>query len=114
MKQRLLVMNGQRLIQSEHAGQWTVDKVDKAGAIKPGIYDIHLATLADKAVDYVGLILHADKDHLYQQVGKKFIKHELDSFTKIPDMGSSASIKYEQDRAVVSVASLKLGRKLSR
>jgi hypothetical protein len=49
MKQRLLVMNGQKLLQSEHAGQWQVDKVEKAGVIRPGIYNIYLATPADPA-----------------------------------------------------------------
>ena len=47
--QRLLVMNGQRLLQSEQGGQWNTDKVEKAGTIKPGIYNIHLSAQADKA-----------------------------------------------------------------
>ena len=38
MKQRLLVMNGQKLVQSEQGGQWVTSKVEKAGAIKPGLY----------------------------------------------------------------------------
>jgi hypothetical protein len=33
MKQRLLVMNGQRLVQIEKEGQWATDKVDKAGPV---------------------------------------------------------------------------------
>ena len=34
MKQRLLVMNGQRLVQSEQGGQWNTDKVEK-GVVSP-------------------------------------------------------------------------------
>lgn len=34
-KQRVLVMNGQRVLQSEEAGKWKNDNVDKAGSIKP-------------------------------------------------------------------------------
>ncbi len=70
MKQRLLVMNGQKLLQSEQGGQWATTKVEKAGAIKPGIYNIHLAMPADKVKSHDGLVLHLDKEHLYQQVGK--------------------------------------------
>ena len=36
MKERLLVMNGQRIVQAEKDGAWTNQKVDKAGALKPG------------------------------------------------------------------------------
>jgi hypothetical protein len=54
MKQRLLVMNGQRIVQSEQGGAWTIEKVDKAGAIKPGIYNLHTALPADKSQRYVG------------------------------------------------------------
>ena len=57
MKQRLLVMNGQRIVQAEQEGAWANQKVDKAGALKPeqrqgilcgnvaDLYKIDLATL---------------------------------------------------------------------
>ncbi len=115
MKQRLLVMNGQKLLQSEQGGQWATTKVDKAGAIKPGIYNLHLAMLADKAKSHDGLVLHLDKEHLYQQVGKVFIRHALEDFGKAPDIGSIASIRYDGNRAVVVVAaSVKQSRGLKR
>jgi hypothetical protein len=31
MKQRLLVMNGQKIVQHEQEGRWQNDKVEKAG-----------------------------------------------------------------------------------
>jgi hypothetical protein len=114
MKQRLLVMNGQRLVQNEQEGQWITNKVEKAGTIKPGIYNIHLAILADKAKIYDGVILYADRDLLYQQVGKAFVKHELKDFGKAPEMGKNSSIKYDGDTAIVTLSSIKLGRGLSR
>ncbi|MGZ4823088.1 MAG: KfrB domain-containing protein [Terriglobales bacterium] len=95
MKQRLLVMNGQRLVQTEQGGQWATDKVEKAGAVKPGIYNIHFALDADKSRTYDGPILHADSEHVYQQVGKSsFVKHALGDFEKVPEIGSNASITY--------------------
>jgi cell filamentation protein len=114
MKQRLLVMNGQKLLQSEQGGQWATTKVDKAGSIKPGIYNIHLAMPADKAKSHDGLVLHLDKEHLYQQVGKVFIRHALEDFGKAPETGSSASISYDGDKAIVAVASVKQSRGLKR
>lgn len=114
MKQRLLVMNGQRLLQKENEGQWEIEKVDKAGAIKPGIYNIHLATQADKANTYDGVVLHSDKDYVYQKVGKNYIKHDRKSFDKIPVNGSMFSIKYNGDTAIISASSIKQSRGLSR
>jgi len=114
MKQRLLVMNGQRLVQSEQGGQWNTDKVEKAGLIKPGIYNIHLSALADKAKTEDGVILHVDRDYIYQQVGKNFVKHDRVDFDKVPEIGSNSTIKYENGKAVVSSSSIKLSRGLSR
>ncbi|MFC3658459.1 KfrB domain-containing protein, partial [Xanthomonas hyacinthi] len=88
MKQRLLVMNGQRLVQSEQGGRWATDKVEKAGTIKPGIYNIHLSTKADKSQSHDGVIVHADKDHVYQQVGKHFVQHDRANFDKVPEIGA--------------------------
>lgn len=114
MKQRLLVMNGQRLVQSEQGGGWATDKVEKAGGIKPGIYNIHLSTQADKAKSHDGVIIHADNENIYQQAGKNFIKHNRDDFDKVPEIGSNSSIKYEGEKATVTPSSIKLGRGLSR
>ena len=47
MKERLLVMNGQRIVQAEKDGAWTNQKVDKAGALKPGIYNLYTAQAAE-------------------------------------------------------------------
>ena len=114
MKQRLLVMNGQKLLQSERAGQWQVDKVEKAGAIKPGIYNIYLATAADPAGTHVGVVLHADTEFVYQHVGKAFVRHDHASFDQVPALGAQVRIRYQDHQAVVTAAAVKLGQKLSR
>lgn len=114
MKQRLLVMNGQRLVQVEKEGQWATDKVEKAGPVKPGIYNIHLAIQADKTKTHEGTIVHQDRTHVYQQIGKSFVKHALSDFDKVPGIGSNSSIKYAHGAAQTSQsASLKLGRGIS-
>ena len=72
MKIRLIVMNGQRIIQREEEGKWQNYKVEKAGAIKPGIYNVYLATPAERRKTYEGVIVHAEDDAVYQQVGRGF------------------------------------------
>lgn len=112
MKQRLLVMNGQRLVQHEQDGTWDTVKVEKAGALKPGIYDIHLAARAEKSKAYDGPILYSDNDFVYQQVRKNFIKHDRPDFEKIPEIGSNTSVKYDNGKAVAMPSTIKLGRKI--
>ncbi len=114
MKQRLLVMNGQKLLQSEQGGEWATNKVEKAGGIKPGIYNLYLASASNKMNSYEGVVIHADRDVLYQQVGKNFVKHDIKAFEKIPDLGASLKIGYDESKAIVTQASVRLGRRLTR
>ncbi|WP_232422343.1 KfrB domain-containing protein [Methylosarcina fibrata] len=55
---------GQRTLQNEQDGAWTNQKVDKAGALKPGIYNLYLAEQADKTKRYDGVIVHVDSNHI--------------------------------------------------
>ena len=114
MKERLLVMNGQRIVQHEEGKDWLNDKVGSAGSIRPGIYNLYVASQPDKTKEYDGVILHTDKDNVYQQAGKVNIKHAKADFDKVPDVGVNSKIKYDQGRAIVSAASAKLSRGLSR
>ena len=114
MTQRVLVMNGQRLLQNEWGGQWVTSKVDKAGAIKPGIYDICRAVAADKAKTYDGVIVHVDGAGVYQQAGKTLIKHAAGDFAAVPGTGIDTSVRYEHGQAHSSSAGVSLGRKLGR
>ena len=112
-KQRLLVMNGHCLVQSEQGDKWMTDKVEKAKSLKPGLYNIYLATPADKSKTHDGLILRADQDHVYQQVAKVFIRHERADFEAVPDVGCQASIQYANGRAVAAPLSAKLRQVLA-
>jgi hypothetical protein len=115
MKQRLLVMNGQRILQGEHEGAWTNQKVDKAGELKPGIYNIYMAEKADKSKRYDGVVVHTDNDNVYQQIDKKFVMHSRHDFDLVPAMGSAKSISYnDQGKAVVSAEAVTLSRGRSR
>ncbi len=115
MKQRLLVMNGQRIVQTEQRGAWTNQKVDKAGDMKPGIYNLYMAQQADRSQRHDGMIVHADSNSVYQQIGKNFVMHSRSDFDKVPDIGSAKSITYNaQGKAQVGAEAVKLGRSRSR
>lgn len=112
MKQRLLVMNGSRIVQAEDGGAWQNKHVDKAGTLKPGIYNIFNASAADTKATYDGVIVHTDKDSVYQQTDKKeFVMHKTDNFDIVPKVGESKSIAYNQSgKAQIQAATEKLTR----
>ena len=113
-KERILVMNGQRLLQQEQGGEWITQKVSKAGRLKPGIYNAYLARDADPALQHAGIVFHADGSYVYQKEAQGIIRHPFHAFGSIPEYGRPVSISYEAGRAVAVDAPLSQGRKLSR
>ena len=108
-------MNGQRILQNDQEGAWTNQKVDKAGALKPGIYNLYLAEQADKTKRYDGAIVLVDSSHIYQQIEKNFIMHSRSDFDSVPVIGNVKSISYnDKGRAVVSSEAVKISRGRSR
>ena len=112
MKIRLIVMNGQRIVQHEEKGQWQNHKVEKAVGIKPGIYNVYLATPAEKHKTYEGLVVHADDDAVYQQIGKGFVMHARNELDKMPVVGGTYRIEHGASKATVTTVSAK--RRLAR
>lgn len=114
MKKRFLVMNGQRIVQIDQGGVWANEKVEKAGTLKPGIYNLYRAKEADKSKRHDGVIVHTDKNSVYQKVGSNFVMHPKSCFDIVPDVESATSISYnDEGRAVVAKAA-KLSRGRSR
>src|SRR5689334_3258086 len=107
MKTRLIVMNGQRIIQREEQGKWQNHQVEKAGPIKPGIYNIYLATPAEKRKTYEGVIVHADNDAVYQQVGRGFVMHARNNLDTVPLIGGTYRIEHGATKAIVTQVSAK-------
>lgn len=113
MKKRLVIMNGQKLVETEVQNGWKTIKVEKALGLKPGIYNLYNATQADKSKSYTGVILHSDKENIYQQVGKSYIKHSYSDFTKIPENGIAKSISYNKQGEASVNAEVKQGQRRS-
>ena len=105
-KQRIIVMNGQKILQTQNNNEWeTTGAIKKAEeGIKPGIYNIYLAKETSDKNQYEGQILLVDKDNgvFYQQVKKDFIVHQLKSADTKPVAGKDVVVQYDEDKAALT------------
>lgn len=103
-KQRIVVMNGQRIVQTEQGGEWKNVQVAKAGDLKAGIYNLYRADFALKTKESIGMILHTDNDYVYQQQGREVLRHDRKDFTVVPKPGALLSISYDDQAQAITVA----------
>ena len=105
-KDRIIVMNGSKLIESQKPDKsWDTKKVEPAGKLRAGIYNIFSAQDAgDKATQ--GMVVHADKDFVYQMVAQnRFVKHSSKKFEKVPDIGLNVAIESKNGKASTTTLS---------
>jgi hypothetical protein len=96
MKLRMIVMNGQRIIETEEDGAWKCQEVGKAGKLKPGIYNLYLSQHPDKSKRHDGVIIYSTDSYIYQKVGGLFIMHSLSDFHETsPEIGTKRCIVYD-------------------
>ncbi|MFH0785127.1 MAG: KfrB domain-containing protein [Pseudomonadota bacterium] len=96
MKLRVIVMNGQRIVEAEEDGDWKIQEVGKAGKLKPSIYNLYSSQQADKSKRHDGIIVHSVDSNIYQQVGEIIIMHLLSDFYEtLPEIGTNKSIVYD-------------------
>ncbi|MFY8352917.1 KfrB domain-containing protein [Pseudoalteromonas sp. SSM20] len=101
-KFRVLVMNGQKLLEKEVQNKWQVEKVDKS-SLKAGIYNIYNAKEADSNSEYSGVIIHSGNETTYQEVGKnKFVSHKTESLGVSVKDGTNLTISYSEGKVSVS------------
>jgi hypothetical protein len=112
IKIRLIVMNGQRIIQRDEQGKWQNHKVEKAGPLKPGIYNVYLATPAERHKTYEGVIVHTEDSAVYQQVGRGFVMHARKDLDNTPAIGGTYRIEHRASKATVAAVSAR--RRLAR
>ena len=105
MNERLIVMNGRCVLQQQQGATWKDIDVEKAGALKPGIYNLSTAVPADQTTAHEGVILHLTKDTVFQVVDKTVLTHRRAAFSQSPAVGASVSIRYEQDKALITARS---------
>ncbi len=105
-KQRIIVMNGQKILQTQNNNEWeTTGAIKKAEeGIKPGIYNIYLSKEPSDNNQYEGKILLIDKDKgvFYQQIKKDFIVHQLNAIDTKPVAGKDVMVEYDREKAVLT------------
>jgi len=107
-KLRIVVMNGQKIIQALVNNEWettgTIKKVEEG--IKPGIYNIYLAQKPEDKKQYEGKILYVDKENevFYQQTGKDFIVHQINAINGKPVAGNDVVVEYDGEKAHLTQA----------
>ena len=105
-KQRIIVMNGQKILQTQNNNEWeTTGAIKKAEeGIKPGVYNIYLSKEPGDNNQYEGKILLIDKDNgvFYQQVKKDFIVHQLKAIDGKPVAGKDMVVRYDGAKAALT------------
>ena len=102
MKLRLIVMNGQRIVEAEEDGVWKCQEVGKAGKLKPGIYNLYQSKPVDKFKRNDGIIVHVSGSYIYQQTGECIITHlRSDFYQTLPEIGVVKSIAYDAQGKVL-------------
>ncbi|MEI2656797.1 MAG: KfrB domain-containing protein [Nitrosomonas sp.] len=104
-KLRMIVMNGQKILQTQNNNEWetigTIKKVEEG--IKPGVYNIYLAKTPVDKNQYEGQVIHIDKENavFYQQVNKDYIVHQLSAVDGKPVAGKDVAITYDGEKATL-------------
>ena len=102
-KQRIIVMNGQKILQTQNNNEWeTTGAIKKAEeGIRPGVYNIYLAKEPSDKNQYEGTILLIDKDNgvFYQQSNKDFIVHQLKAVDGKLVAGKDVVVSYDGEKA---------------
>ena len=108
VKQRLVVMNGQCIVQALGPdNKWHDEKVEKAALRPPGIYNLHAAAAADPGAPSDGVIVYVNAKSVYQQVGKSMVKHALQVFQTAPQIGIAVTISYLGGKATIAPSQAK-------
>ena len=102
--ERVVVMDGSRLHEKRFGGQWIAQKVDPAGMLPKGIYQLDTAAKADPhaTAEYRGPIVHVDGGRVYQQHGGKIVAHDKSRFPDPPRIGEQARIDYQDGQALLT------------
>lgn len=112
-KQRLVVSNNSKTVETEVDGKWSIQKVESPNGLKAGVYNLHQAhDVARSSQQQIeGTILHADKAKVYQAVGKDLIvAYQRNDFAKEPPIGEHVTVNYSNGRAAVAERSRDLER----
>lgn len=101
--EQVVVMNGSRLHETRHGGEWVVQKTDPQGMLPRGVFRLDTASSVkpDDGSTYVGSILHVSAKGVYQVHGNGVARHDPSRFERVPPVGASPKISYANGRATI-------------
>ncbi|MCG7556057.1 MULTISPECIES: KfrB domain-containing protein [Pseudoalteromonas] len=91
-KIRLLVMNGQKLLESQNNDSWQVDGVERSTPLKCGVYNLFNCIEAEPTEVYHGRVVHVDELYVYQQIDNKFVRHDKETLGQSVSTGDTVTI----------------------
>lgn len=105
-EEKLVVSNGsKRIVRNSGDNNWIASRVDSAGRLSPGVYELHKAMPARvEDTTYSGTILHVDERHVYQQTTGSITRHERAAFATLPEIGRRIRVAYESGQANIEAA----------
>lgn len=97
MQKRVVVLNGHKVLQAEQDGAWTNERVEKAGALRPGLYELFLAQQSDRSTPTSGALVIVDDGVLYQSTGTGVVAHTWSDFDVPPAIGMHGTVNYDSN-----------------
>ena len=97
MKKRVVVVNGQKVLQAEDGATWTNERVEKAGLLRPGLYELFAAAPSDRSTSTAGVLLVVDGGVLYQVTNTGLVAHNCNDFDALPAVGAHGTVTYNAD-----------------
>lgn len=104
MQKRVVVLNGHKVLQAEQNGTWTNERVEKAGALRPGLYELFSAQQSDRSTSTSGALVIVDDGVLYQVTSTGLVGHACSDFDALPAVGVHGTVNYDANmRASFSI-----------
>lgn len=97
MRKRVVVLNGQKVLQAEEGATWTNERVEKAGLLRPGLYELFTAQQSDRSTYTAGALLIMDSGMLYQVTDTGLVAHNCNDFDVLPAVGAHGTVTYNAD-----------------
>lgn len=101
MKQRILVLNGQRLLENFENDEWKTIKTYKFNSLPGGVYNIFAARDGEKEKNSEGLLVHASENEFYLKSAFGMLKYEINEYLKLPGIGSFIKVAFDENKQII-------------
>ena len=107
MKYKILVLNGQRLVERFEDNKWKTVRSYKAGSLKGGIYNIFMAKDGNINEVIEGILVHSTKEEIFLRCNFGFVRYDIPQKFKLPEIGSAVTVMFDHDEIKLQKIELK-------